>query len=195
MKTKGQLRQTSGQLLGHDCHRNPAGVIIEQRHPGFTLIELLVVITIIGILAGLLLPALSSAKAKGQSATCASNLRQMQIAYSIYTGDNNSEYPLNIASSPSMSIGSVWTSIEGWVLGNAKLDTNYDNLQKGVLWSYLQAPRLYKCPADRSTGHQGEQPMWTGWEIPRSPAMPVQWLLFGFRASILDLHVSMRLCQ
>jgi len=77
------------------------------------------------------------------------SLRQ-QRAHSIYTGDNNSEYPLNIASSPSMSVGSLWSSIEGWVLGNAKLDTNYENLQKGLLWSYLRAPRLYKCPADRS---------------------------------------------
>jgi len=115
--------------------------------PGFTLIELLVVIAIVATLAALLLPALNRAKARGQSASCLSNLKQLQLAWLLYLDDHADRFPPN----RSARVNGVQQNVpDSWVLGNAQRDPTPANLQRGLLYPYAASAAAFACPADQA---------------------------------------------
>lgn len=132
--------------------------------PGFTLIELLVVIAIIAILASLLLPALIMSRMKAQGAYCLGNMKQLAVAWEMYSHDYNDFLAPN--SDPLDSNAGKEPESPGWVAGvmntlsdpqSLSENTNTDMLvgayyaQFGSIGPYTRNPGVYHCPGDRST--------------------------------------------
>src|SRR5450755_2936949 len=102
-----------------------------KNRTGFTLIELLVVIAIIAILAAILFPVFAQAREKARQTSCASNMKQLGLAFTQYVQDNDETMPAGAKSPFYLDCGDG--SGAGWA---------------GNVYPYVKSIGAYACPDD-----------------------------------------------
>ena len=113
-----------------------------RRQGAFTLVELLVVIAIIGILAALVLPAVTASKKRALRIWCINNLKQTGVVAHTFANDHNGKFPTAISTNDG---GSLEFVIAGYQ-AQQRLYIAFQHFRP--LAGELGTPQLFACPAD-----------------------------------------------
>jgi prepilin-type N-terminal cleavage/methylation domain-containing protein len=128
---------------------------------GFTLVELLVVIAIIALLMAILMPALNRARELGRRSVCLGNLKQLALAWIMYTDENASNLvrgvggdnitgPNPLDTSTTIMLQRSWV---GKVNPGDNTRTQNRQLRDGAMWDFAKNEKVFRCPAGK-VGHQ-----------------------------------------
>jgi prepilin-type processing-associated H-X9-DG protein len=146
---------------------------------------LLVAIAVIAILAALLLPVLSKAKARGKSIACLSNMRQFGLAFQIYAGDHDDSVLPN-QDGKGVPLGKTW--VEGW-LGIPGPDcTNTVYLRNSLIGLYVKDVSIWRCPA-------AYDPVVRGKMMPRVRTVSLNCFMGASSNSVPDVAIYRRLAD
>ena len=153
-----------------------------MKRSAFTLIELLVVISIIGILAALLLPALARAKAKSHRVKCVSNLRNIQMGFLGFAQDNRERMPWQLTASGVRAhfgplipaepgsygapMGQSWCKTLNLVNAHPLATSSENNYTLRAIKNELGTPKilLSPCDATRESGNEIVQENWSQYD-------------------------------
>ncbi len=108
----------------------------QSRGGGFTLVEMLVVVAIIAILASIMFPVFSRARAAARKAACASNLRQIGTAFELYVSDNDECFPYvyndcpAITSPPNLNAGVCCVHRFGHQRGSRRINERGESVSR-----------------------------------------------------------------
>jgi prepilin-type processing-associated H-X9-DG protein/prepilin-type N-terminal cleavage/methylation domain-containing protein len=136
-----------------------------SRRAGFTLIEILIVIAIIILLAAILFPAFSRARASAKRASCQSNLKQLELAFAQYINDNDSRYPHAWDVNPLSAAGTSSVK-DAMAIGT----TNDPVVWPAKIMPYVKSRQVFHCPSfDYSFSGACDTVVWTikqkhGWQ-------------------------------
>jgi prepilin-type processing-associated H-X9-DG protein len=152
------------------------------------------VIAIIAILAAILLPTLSKAKAKAQGVHCLNNLKQLQLGWLMYATDNQDFIPGNKWQDEANHVLNAGNWITGWLTPIGDAPNNFDNTNTAFLLQpeysqvgpYVKSAAVFKCAADQSVARILSQPLprvrsmsMSGWMGPNSPAWNTGYRVFA----------------